>query len=120
MSLRLVRSVRCALHGLGGILRTEPNARVHALATVLAIGAGLALGITRGEWVAIVLAIVAVWSAEALNTAFEALCDVVHPDLHPAVARAKDTAAAAVLIAAGGAAIIAALVFPPRLLALAS
>jgi diacylglycerol kinase (ATP) len=62
---------------------------------------------------------VAVWTAEALNTAFEALCDVASPALHPLVERAKDIAAGAVLMAAGGAVIVGLLVFLPHLAVLA-
>jgi diacylglycerol kinase (ATP) len=71
--------------------------------------------LTLLEWVALVLAIVAVWTAEALNTAFEFLCDVASPQFHPLVAKAKDVAAGAVLICAAGALAIAAVVFAPRL-----
>jgi diacylglycerol kinase (ATP) len=113
-----VRSFRHALRGIWITLSTQHNAWIHAAATVAAIGAGLALRIERGEWLAVTLAIMAVWTAEALNTAFEALCDVASPEFHPMVERAKDVAAGAVLISAIGAVAIALLVFGPRLLAL--
>jgi diacylglycerol kinase len=54
-------------------------------------------------------------AAEALNTAFEQLCDVTSPSFHPRVARAKDAAAAAVLICAC-AAVMTAIVLAPHLL----
>lgn len=116
VSARL-RSVRYALRGIGVMLRTQHNAWVHAVATVAAVGAGLVLGIGRLEWLAVVLAIMAVWTAEALNTAFESLCDVASPEFHPMVERAKDVAAGAVLVAATGSVVIGLLVFGPRLLA---
>jgi diacylglycerol kinase (ATP) len=59
---------------------------------------------------------VAVWTAEALNTAFELLCDVASPEFHPLVEKAKDVAAGAVLIAAIGAAAVGLLVLGPPLL----
>ncbi len=46
------------------------------------------------------LAIVSVWTAEALNTAFEFLTDVASPSFHPIAGQAKDVAAGAVLLAA--------------------
>ena len=101
---------------MGIMLRSQHNAWIHALATVAALVAGLVLGISRGEWLAILLSIMAVWVAEALNTAFESLCDVASPEFHPAVERAKDVAAGAVLIAAIGAVLVGLLVFGPRLL----
>ena len=117
ISARL-RSIRYAVRGVGAMLRTQHNAWIHAVATVGAVAAGFLLDISRGEWLAVTLAIVAVWTAEALNTAFESLCDVASPEFHPMVERAKDVAAGSVLVAAVGAVFIGVLVFGPRLLAL--
>jgi len=113
-----VRSFRHALRGIWITLSTQHNAWIHAVATTAAVGAGIALGIRREEWLAVVLAIMAVWMAEALNTAFESLCNVASPEFHPLVERAKDVAAGAVLISAIGAVVIGLLVFGPRLLGL--
>ena len=77
---------------------------------------GLALEISRQEWLAIVLAIALVWVAEALNSALELLCDLVSPERHPTIKQVKDVAAAAVLMAALGSVVVAALVFGSRLL----
>ena len=56
----------------------------------------------------------AVWTAESLNTAVELLADAALPEFHPLVRKSKDVAAAAVLIAAGGALLIGILVFVPH------
>jgi diacylglycerol kinase (ATP) len=95
------------------MVRSQHNAWVHALATVVVVIAGVVLGVARMEWVALILAIVSVWTAEALNTAFEFLCDVASPDFHPLVEKAKDVAAGAVLICALGAVATGAIVFAP-------
>ena len=113
-----IRSFRHALRGIWITLATQHNAWIHAVATTAAVAAGIALRISREEWLAVVLAIMAVWTAEALNTAFEALCNVASPEFHPLVERAKDVAAGAVLISAIGAVVIGLLVFGPRLLGL--
>lgn len=113
-----VQSFRYAVRGINSMLRTEFNARVHAAMTILVVVAGFALGISRLEWLAITLAITAVWLAEGLNTAFESLCDVASPEFDSNVERAKDIAAGSVLITAIGAVIIGLLVFGHRLLAL--
>jgi diacylglycerol kinase (ATP) len=112
-----IRSFYYAFRGLRLMLATQHNAWIHAAATLLAIAAGLGLGISRGEWCLIVVASVAVWTAEALNTAFEFLCDVASPEFHPAVEGAKDVAAGGVLISAVGAAVIGLLVFGPYVMA---
>ena len=74
--------------------------------------------ITCAEWLAVIAAIGLVWTAEGLNTAIEALVDLVSPEQHPLAGRAKDVAAGAVLLAALAATAIGLLVFGPRLLAL--
>ncbi len=112
-----VRSFAYALAGIGLMLRSQHNAWIHAAASAVVCAAGFALGISRLEWCWIVLALMAVWSAEALNTAFEFLADVASPEFHPLVKHAKDVAAGAVLLAAIGAAIIGLLVLGPPLLA---
>jgi len=112
-------SFRCALRGMWTVLASQHNARIHLLATVCACGTGLLIGISLLEWCAIVIAIAMVWTAEALNTALEFLCDVASPEFHPLVQKAKDVAAAAVLCSAIGAAVIGLLVFGPHLLRIA-
>lgn len=109
-----IRSFAFAARGIITMLRSQHNAWVHAAATVLVCVAGLLLGLTRFEWCWIVLAIVAVWTAEALNTAFEFLADVASPEFHPLVKKAKDVAAGSVLIAAAGSVVIGTLVLGPH------
>jgi diacylglycerol kinase (ATP) len=113
-----IRSFGFAFRGIWTMLRSQRNAWIHALATGVVIAAGLALHVSRDDWKWLVLAMVSVWGAEALNTALEFLADAAKPEFHPLVKKAKDVAAGAVLIAAIGAAVIGALVFGPFLLAL--
>lgn len=113
-----IRSFKYAISGIIIMLRSQHNAWLHAVATLIVCAAGFWLGFTRAEWCWIVLAIIAVWTAEALNTAFEFLADVTSPDFHPVVKKAKDVAAGAVLISAIGSAVIGAVVVAPYLKAL--
>jgi len=113
-----IRSFSHAFHGIAIMLRSQQNAWIHATATIAVLAAGVFLGISRVEWCWIVLAIIAVWTAEALNTALEFLTDVASPEFHPIAGQAKDVAAGAVLIAAIGASLIGALVFGPHVLVL--
>jgi len=109
-------SFRHAFAGLLFMLRTQHNARIHLGAAATVAIAGFALGITREDWRWLIAAIALVSMAEAVNTAFEHLCDVVSPDFHASVKLSKDIAAGAVLIAAIAAAIIGATVFWPYVL----
>ncbi len=65
-----------------------------------------------------VIAIMIVWTAEALNTALEFLADVASAEFHPLVEKAKDVAAGAVLISATGSVVIALLILGPHFLKL--
>jgi diacylglycerol kinase (ATP) len=108
------RSVAHAARGIAVVLRTQHNAWLHATATALVLAAGIYVELSRLEWCAIVLAMMAVWTAEALNTAIELVIDLASPDVHPLAGRAKDVAAGAVLISACGAVIVGFLVFSPH------
>ncbi len=108
-----LRSFRYAMAGLWFMLRTQHNAWIHVGVAVAVVASASFLGVRAEDWRWLVVAITLVWFAEAINTAFEHLCDVVSPDIHASVAKAKDVAAGAVLICAVGAAIIGILVFWP-------
>ncbi len=112
-----LHSIRFALRGLRLMLTTQHNAWVHAAATASVVIAGLLLGIRASDWCWLVLAVIAVWTAEAINTAFELLADAVSPGFNAVVGQAKDVAAGAVLLTAIGAVIIGLLIFGPYLLA---
>jgi diacylglycerol kinase (ATP) len=109
------RSFVYAGRGLRTLLVSQHNAWIHAAASCAVIVAAVYLGLDRVEWVMLILAMLAVWTAEALNTALEFLCDVASPDFHPLVEKAKDVAAGAVLICAIGATGVGVLVFAPHL-----
>jgi diacylglycerol kinase (ATP) len=111
-----VESFKHAIRGIGLMLRSQQNAWIHAMATVLVVVFGLLFDVTRSQWCWLVLAIVAVWTAEALNTALEFLADFASPEFHPLVKKAKDVAAGAVLISALGSVIIGLFVLGPYLL----
>jgi diacylglycerol kinase len=114
----LIRSFGFAFAGIGALLRSQRNAQIHAVATIVVLAAGIFFGASLGEWIALILAIALVFSLEALNTALEAVVDLVSPQPHPLAKKAKDVAAGAVLIGAIGAAVIGGLIFLPKLLAL--
>lgn len=112
-----IESFRNAGAGVAATFVSQPNAKIHATLTVLVVALGLLLGLPRGDWCWLVLAIAMVWAAECMNTALESLADATSPDEHPLVGRAKDAAAGAVLCSAIGAAVIGLLVLGRPLLA---
>lgn len=116
VSARL-KSVAFALQGLRFMLRHEHNAWVHFAATVLIIVAGVAFEVNSSDWRWLIAAVLWVWFAEAMNTAFEHICDVVSPGKNESVRIAKDVAAGGVLISAIGAVILGALIMMPYIAA---
>lgn len=108
-------SFACAFRGIAALLKSEVHARIHLTATAAVLVFGWWFTITPGEWMAVVLSIGLVWTAEALDTASEYVADLAHPDEHPAVKKLKDLAAAAVLFASVAALIVGLIVFGPRL-----
>lgn len=109
-----VRSFRHAISGIRRMVRCQHNAWIHATATAVVIAAGFVFQLTGSEWCWIVLAISIVWTAEALNTAFEFLADAASPTFHPLVRDAKDVAAGAVLVTAIASAVIGSIIFWPH------
>ncbi len=109
------RSFRSALAGMRVLVGSQRNAWIHAAATVAVVSLGVLFSLSAGQWALVTVAVASVWTAEAVNTAFELLADAVAPEFNPLIGKAKDVAAAAVLIAAFGAATIGLLVFVPEI-----
>ena len=109
-------SVLNACRGGRWLLTTQPNARVHLVATLLAAIAGLTLRLTLAEWLLLTWSMALVWMAEAFNTALEFLADEVSLERRERLGKAKDIAAFAVLITSLAAAISGAVIFGSHLL----
>ena len=111
----LIRSFRFALAGLAHLLRTQRNARIEAAIGIVAVGAGVLLGLTAVEWAVLALTICLVLILEGLNTALELAVDLASPDTQPKAKAAKDLAAGTVLIAAIGSVAVGVVLFGPKL-----
>ncbi len=114
--MKLIRSFVYALNGLKICFVTQSNFRIHTFLAIVAVIFGIAFQISAIEWIAISFCIVFVITMEMLNTAIEKLCDVVHPDVHPGIKKAKDIAAGAVLIAAIFSLITGGIIFLPKMI----
>ena len=113
-----LKSFAFAFEGFAFMLRTQHNAWVHLGATIAIVALGFALQVSADAWRWLIAAMALVWVAEAMNTAFEHLCDVVSPQFHESVNRSKDIAAAAVLVCVIAASLLGAITFAPYVLAL--
>jgi diacylglycerol kinase len=111
-----IRSFGYAFKGIYHLVRSQPNAQIHLLATLVVVGMGFWCAVTSTEWCMLLLCMALVWATEAVNTAIEHLTDLASPDFHPLAGKAKDVAAAAVLLAAIFAVAIAGIIFVPYFL----
>lgn len=106
---------RYAFAGWWYVIRTQRNAWIHAVISLIVVGLCIWLRLSRRDWALIVIAIAMVWTAEFLNTALEAVVDLASPQKHELARVGKDVGAAAVLIAAGSAVLIGLLILGPPL-----
>lgn len=115
-----IPSFKCAFSGLVYVIKTQKNAWIHAVATILVIALGLICKLSLTNWALIFFAIGFVWASESINTSIEVAIDLVSPQYHSLAKVAKDTAAATVLIAAITAVAIGLVVFIPAISTLLS
>jgi len=109
------RSFRYAFAGWWYVIRTQRNAWIHAVTSVVVVILAFWLRLSARDWAVIVLAIGMVWTSEFLNTALEAVVDLASPQQHHLARVGKDVGAAAVLIAAISSAVIGILIIGPPL-----
>jgi diacylglycerol kinase (ATP) len=107
----LIESFNYAIEGVVHVLRTQRNMRIHFAIAVAVLATAAALGVSKLELIALLLAIAFVLIAEMINSAIEGAIDVATTSFDPMAKLAKDIAAGAVLIAAVNAVAIGYLVF---------
>lgn len=111
-----IKSFSYAFAGLKVLFKEEHNARIHAVASLLVVAAGILFHITAGEWIAVVLCIGMVVSAEIVNSSIERCADFVKQERDDRKRDIKDLGAAAVLVCAIAAAVVGCIIFIPYLI----
>ncbi|OFV84542.1 MAG: diacylglycerol kinase [Acidobacteria bacterium RBG_16_64_8] len=111
----LSRSFDYAFRGLVYSVRHQRNMRIHMAVALLVLIASIFLNISRLEFVIVFVTVAFVLMAELVNSAIEAVVDIVTDQFDPRAKAAKDMAAGAVLIAAINALVVAYLVLADRL-----
>jgi len=104
-----------AFVGLFWAIRTQPNFQIHFVCAIAAVILGMYLHITRTEMLMIVFTILLGLTGEMLNTAVEAVTDLVTSEWRQEAKIAKDVAAGMMLTIAIGALFIAGYIFVPYL-----
>ena len=113
---RLVDSFNFAIEGLISALKNEKHMKVHILAAIIIVILAIVINASKVEILIISLSVSFVVITELVNTAVEAIVDLVSPERHPLAKLAKDVAAGAVLVAAINALCVGYLLFYDKLL----
>ena len=113
-----IKSFSYAFAGLRVLFREEHNARIHAVAAVLAVAMGFLFRISPMEWIAVVIVIGMVFAAEIINSSIERTADFVKAERDDRKRDIKDLGAAAVLVCAIAAAVVGIIIFLPKIIAL--
>jgi diacylglycerol kinase (ATP) len=112
--ISLLQSFNHAFQGLVYAVRHQRNMRIHVVVAFLVLIGSVLLNVSRLELVAVFLAIAFVLVAEMINSAVEAVVDIVTDEFDPRAKLAKDMAAGAVLVAAINALVVAYFVLADR------
>lgn len=111
---KLIESANYAIEGILHAARTQRHVRYHFYAAILILIFSLVLGISRTEFIAIIIVAVVVLAVEMLNSAVEETVNILFRDYDRRAKAIKDIAAGAVLTTAVGAAIVGYVVFLPH------
>lgn len=113
-----LKTFRYAIWGIGNFFSRETKSRIHLIAAILTVAAGILLHVSMQEWIMISFAIGFVFVCEIINTAIELIVDHISHDKTPKAGLIKDLSAGAVLLAAFTALTTGAIIFIPKLLEL--
>ena len=102
-----------ALQGMHVLLNKDNKFLLHLISALIVVICGVWFGISRVDWIFIILAIGIVLAFEAINTALEYVVDLVTDDYHILAKKAEDVAAFSVMIASAIAFAIGLLIFLP-------
>ncbi len=110
----IIKSFGYAFEGIINTVKSERNMKIHWAFVLAVVICGFIFRITYTEWLICLTLFGLVTSLELVNTAVEAVVDLVTEEKKPLAKKAKDAAAGAVLIAAIFAALIGLIIFVPK------
>lgn len=108
-----VKSANFAIEGILHAAKTQRHLRYHFYSAAVVLLASYILGVTRTEFLIISLSVIAVLLAEMLNTAIEAIVDIISTEHNEKARIVKDIAAGAVFVTAFGVAVVGYIILFP-------
>ena len=116
--IRYIKSFFHALDGIKYAIKYEHNMYIILLAIIVVTFAGFYFQISVIEWLFCIVAMGMVMATELINSAIEAICDLITIKTNPLVKIAKDTASGASLVLSITAALIGCMIFVPKIMEL--
>ena len=114
--IRFFKSFKYSIEGLKYAYKYEQSMLIHVIATICVLLANIFFQVPGVEWLITLLAIGMVLSAELINSAIEAVVDLVTLEEHPLAKIAKDCSSAATFVLACMAAIIGVVIYVPYIM----
>ena len=114
--IRFFKSFKYSIEGLKYAYKYEQSMLIHVIATICVLLANIFFQVSGIEWLITLLAICMVLSAELINSAIEAVVDLVTLEEHPLAKIAKDCSSAATFVLACMAALIGIVVYVPYIM----
>ncbi len=115
---RYWKSFNHAIDGIIYCLKYEHNMIIILAATILVVIFGFEFNISTAEWLFIIFVCGAIAACEFINSAVEAIVDLITKDYNELAKIAKDTASSASLILCTTALIGGIIIFLPRIIEL--
>ena len=115
---RFLKSFKYSLDGLKYAYKNEQSMLVHLIVTIIAITLGILFKISNFEWIITIFLLSVTASLELLNTAIEAVCDMVTLEYNKLAKAAKDTASASVFFTSMLGAVSGLIIYVPKFIEL--
>ncbi len=116
--MSFLRKFKVAFEGIFFLLKKYRNFQVHLILFVLLLAVSFLIGLSKFEWIAILICSAMVFATEAVNSSIEKLADLFTKEIRPEIKIIKDIAAGAVLISSIFALVVALIIFLPKLFVL--
>ena len=110
---RFLASIKYSFDGIFYAYRYEQSLWIHGIFSIIAISLGIIFQIKLSEWAIVFIALGVILGMELINTAIEAVVDLVTLEIHPLAKIAKDCGSAASFIMALVAFVICLFVYGP-------
>ena len=111
-------STKYSFEGLLYAYKNEKSLWMHGLCSIVDICLGIIFKITLVQWSMILISLGVILSIELLNTAIEAVVDMITLEYHPLAKIAKDCGSAATFVAVLIAVVLNAFIFIPKIMVL--